>query len=95
MQRLADGFARLQCSFFARGVNDDEEAHVVVDVRGLVRPGNSGGPLVDRTGAVLTTVFASTTGGGARGGYGVANATVAQILARAGRMVGAGECSAG
>jgi len=32
-------------------------------------------------GDVLATVFASTTGGGTPGGYGVANATVAQLLA--------------
>ncbi len=49
-----------------------------------MRPGNSGGPLVDREGRVLTTVFASTTGGGPAGGYGVANATVAEILAHGG-----------
>jgi S1-C subfamily serine protease len=70
-------------------------SRLLTPLRGLVRPGNSGGPLVDRTGAVLTTVFASTTGGGTPGGYGVANATVAQVLSGAGRMVGTGECSAG
>jgi S1-C subfamily serine protease len=70
-------------------------SRLLTPLRGLVRPGNSGGPLVDRTGAVLTTVFASTTGGGKRGGYGVANATVAHVLSHMGRMVGTGECSAG
>jgi S1-C subfamily serine protease len=70
-------------------------SRVLTPLRGLVRPGNSGGPLVDRRGAVLTTVFASTTGGGKRGGYGVANATVAHVLSHLGRMVGTGECSAG
>ena len=30
--------------------------------RGVVRPGNSGGPLVDTAGRVLTTVFAQSTG---------------------------------
>lgn len=70
-------------------------SRLLTPLRGLVRPGNSGGPLVDRTGAVLTTVFASTTGGGKRGGYGVANATVAHALSHVGRMVGTGECSAG
>jgi S1-C subfamily serine protease len=70
-------------------------SRLLTPLRGLVRPGNSGGPLVDRDGHVLTTVFASTTGGGPPGGYGVANATVAQVLARAGRMVGTGECTAG
>ncbi|HWX86554.1 MAG TPA: hypothetical protein VNX67_00100, partial [Solirubrobacteraceae bacterium] len=70
-------------------------SRLLTPLRGLVRPGNSGGPLVDRDGRVLTTVFASTTGGGPRGGYGVANATVVGVLARAGRMVGTGECSPG
>jgi S1-C subfamily serine protease len=70
-------------------------SRLLTPLRGLVRPGNSGGPLVDRHGHVLTTVFASTTGGGAPGGYGVANATVSQALSGAGPMVGTGECSAG
>ncbi|HEY5195167.1 MAG TPA: MarP family serine protease [Solirubrobacteraceae bacterium] len=70
-------------------------SRLLTPLRGLVRPGNSGGPLVDREGHVLTTVFASTTGGGPGGGYGVANATVAQVLARAGHMVGTGECTTG
>jgi S1-C subfamily serine protease len=70
-------------------------SRLLTPLRGLVRPGNSGGPLVDRDGRVLTTVFASTTGSGRAGGYGVANATVAQVLAGAARMVGTGECSTG
>jgi S1-C subfamily serine protease len=70
-------------------------SRLLTPLRGLVRPGNSGGPLVDRAGQVLTTVFASTTGSGAAGGYGVANATVARVLAGAGQMVGTGECSSG
>ncbi|MGA7705857.1 MAG: MarP family serine protease [Solirubrobacteraceae bacterium] len=70
-------------------------SRLLTPLRGLVRPGNSGGPLVDRDGQVLTTVFASTTGGGPHGGYGVANATVAHVLAGAGHMVGTGECSPG
>jgi len=68
---------------------------LLTPLRGLVRPGNSGGPLVDREGRVLTTVFASTTSGGPAGGYGIANATVASVLARAGHTVGTGECTAG
>jgi S1-C subfamily serine protease len=52
-------------------------------VRGLIRPGNSGGPVLGASGEVLTTVFAATTGGGPHGGYGVANATVEADLARA------------
>jgi S1-C subfamily serine protease len=70
-------------------------SRLLTPLRGLVRPGNSGGPVVNGEGRVLTTVFASTTSGGPTGGYGVANATVAQVLAGAERMVGTGECSSG
>ena len=73
-------------------------ARLLTPLRGLVRPGNSGGPLVDAAGNVLTTVFASTVGGGPAGGYGVANATVSQLLAGVGEgsaAVGTGPCTAG
>jgi S1-C subfamily serine protease len=68
-------------------------SRLLTPLRGLVRPGNSGGPLVGREGRVLTTVFASTTGGGSPGGYGVANSTVAGVLARARGPVATGECA--
>jgi S1-C subfamily serine protease len=67
---------------------------LLTPLRGLVRPGNSGGPLVDASGQVLTTVFAGTTGRGPHGGYGVANATVAHVLAGASAPVSTGACSA-
>jgi S1-C subfamily serine protease len=67
-------------------LTDDAYGHpgvtrLLTPLRGLVRPGNSGGPLVDDNGRVLTTVFAGTVSGGPHAGYGVANATVAQVLA--------------
>jgi S1-C subfamily serine protease len=62
-------------------------SRLLTPLRGLVRPGNSGGPVVDSSGEVLTTVFAGTTGG-PHGGYGVANATVAHILETAGGVGG-------
>jgi S1-C subfamily serine protease len=65
---------------------------LLTPLRGLVRPGNSGGPVVSTAGQVLTTVFAGTTGGGPAGGYGVANATVAHELEGAGEPVGTGRC---
>lgn len=52
-------------------------------IRGLVRPGNSGGPVVDAAGQVVTTVFAASTSGGPKGGFGVANAVVVDDLAKA------------
>ena len=63
-------------------------------LRGLVRSGNSGGPVVGGDGRVLTTVFAATTGGGRRGGYGVPNATVRRALASLGQeTVSTGPCA--
>jgi S1-C subfamily serine protease len=71
-------------------------SRLLTPLRGLVRPGNSGGPLIDANGNVLTTVFAGTVGGDTPGGYGVANATVQEILAGAGPgAVGTGFCAAG
>jgi S1-C subfamily serine protease len=63
---------------------------LLTPLRGLVRPGNSGGPLVDGSGHVLTTVFAGTVGGGPHGGYGVANATTATVLAEANTRLSSG-----
>lgn len=67
----------------------------VTPLRGLVRPGNSGGPMVDARGRVLTTVFAGTTGTGPHGGYGVSDSTVAAVLGSAGAPVSTGPCAAG
>ncbi|HXB63687.1 MAG TPA: MarP family serine protease [Solirubrobacteraceae bacterium] len=65
---------------------------LLTPLRGLVRPGNSGGPVVSTAGQVLSTVFAGTTGGGPAGGYGVANATVAHELEGADEPVSTGRC---
>ena len=63
-------------------------------VRGLVRPGNSGGPVVDGQGRVLTTVFAGSVADGGRTGYGVPNAIVARAIERGSGAapVGTGPC---
>ncbi len=58
-------------------------SRLLTPLRGVVRPGNSGGPLVDLSGNVLTTVFAGTVNARPRGGYGVANETVRAVLAGA------------
>jgi hypothetical protein len=65
----------------------------VTALRGVVRSGNSGGPVIDGRGRVLTTVFASTTGGGPRGGYGVPDSIVRSALTRAGGRVDTGPCT--
>jgi S1-C subfamily serine protease len=77
-------------------LTDDAYGHGPIDrlltpLRGVVRPGNSGGPLVDAAGEVLSTIFAGTVGGGPSGGYGVANATVAHVLPTAAARAAAGE----
>ena len=62
-------------------------------IRGLVRSGNSGGPVVGRDGRVLTTVFAATVGGPVRGGYGVPNRVLRKALSEARDAVGTGPCA--
>lgn len=52
----------------------------IVGFRGIVRHGNSGGPMVNAQGQVLTTVFASTVGKQVKGGYGVPNAIMREAL---------------
>jgi S1-C subfamily serine protease len=66
----------------------------ILTFRGLVRSGNSGGPLVDSSGRVAGTVFAAEVGGGPRGGYAVPDDIVRARLARAGqRQVSTGACA--
>ena len=62
----------------------------ITAVRGLVRHGNSGGPLVDSQGAVEGTVFAAQIGRTA--GYAIPAAPVRRALARARRPVSTGSC---
>ncbi len=71
----------------------------ITSVRGLVRPGNSGGPIVDGAGHVLATVFAAITAGSQADGHGglaVPNSVVRAQLAlaaRANRPVSTGACA--
>lgn len=62
--------------------------------RGAVRSGNSGGPLVDADGRVLTTVFAATRDGGAPSGLGVPNRIVANALGGPLAPADTGPCTA-
>jgi S1-C subfamily serine protease len=64
---------------------DGPIVRTIVSLRGLVRPGNSGGPVVDAGGAVDATVFAAITGGPGNGGFAVPDSVVRSDLAVAER----------
>jgi S1-C subfamily serine protease len=63
----------------------------ITSLRGAVRSGNSGGPMIDARGRVVTTVFAATTSG-PRGGYGVPNSIVRRAINGANGPVSTGPC---
>jgi S1-C subfamily serine protease len=63
----------------------------VTSLSGSVRHGDSGGPAVDSSGAVQTTVFAARTSGG--GGYGVPASLVRRALDSARGPVSTGSCA--
>jgi S1-C subfamily serine protease len=68
----------------------------ITTLRGLVRPGNSGGPLINSAGEVEATVFAAVVGSPEHGGFAVPAAIVADELAhaRAARgPTGTGQCA--
>jgi S1-C subfamily serine protease len=65
----------------------------VTALRGLVRSGNSGGPMVDGGGRVVGTVFAATTSGRERGGFAVPDSVVGSALGRVRGQVGTGPCA--
>ena len=64
----------------------------ITTLRGLVRHGNSGGPMVDGDGEVVTTIFASATNGEGRQGFGVPNRFVRDALDKAQGPVDTGPC---
>ncbi len=64
----------------------------VLTLRGQVRHGNSGGPVVDRNGLVAGTVFAATTKG-PTGGLAVPNRVLSRILEGATGPVSTGSCT--
>jgi S1-C subfamily serine protease len=68
----------------------------ITALRGVVKPGNSGGPLVDAQGEVLATVFAAITGTPRPGGFAIPNGVVSAVVAQARGRVGAvatGHCA--
>jgi S1-C subfamily serine protease len=64
----------------------------LVSLRGTVRSGNSGGPLVDPRGRVMATIFAATTSG-PPGGFAIPNGVVRNALGETATPVDTGFCS--
>jgi hypothetical protein len=68
----------------------------VTSIRAIVRPGNSGGPVVDANGRVVTVVFAGQKpahGTSGHTAYGVPISDVRVALKRAGQLADTGECA--
>lgn len=83
------GVVRSQDSY-GRGPIERE----MTSFRAKVASGNSGGPVIDGDGRVLTTVFASALGRGPAQGLGVPNAVTRKMLGRAGGKADTGPCTA-
>jgi S1-C subfamily serine protease len=64
----------------------------ITTFRGSVKPGNSGGPVVDVAGRVSATVFAKSVGSHPAGGYAVANDVVRRTLRSVSGPVDTGPC---
>jgi hypothetical protein len=65
----------------------------ITALRGLVRSGNSGGPMVDAAGRVVTTIFAASVSDGGQSGFGVPDSIVREALGRASGPVNTGPCA--
>jgi S1-C subfamily serine protease len=65
----------------------------ITSLRGLVRQGNSGGPMIGGDGRVVTTIFAATVIDGGGSGFGVPVPIVRDALGRAAGPVDTGPCS--
>jgi hypothetical protein len=65
----------------------------ITSLRGRVRQGNSGGPVVDGRGKVVATIFAATISDNGRSGFGVPDGVVSDALQQAGGPVDTGPCA--
>jgi S1-C subfamily serine protease len=63
-----------------------------VALRGPVRSGNSGGPLVDGEGQAVATVFAATTTGPS-GGFAIPAEDIREALGKTAPSVSTGPCT--
>ncbi len=86
--RIGESRSTVSEDAYGRGPVERE----IVAIGGLVRSGNSGGPVVDARGAVVGTVFAATTSG-APGGFAIPAEQVREALLLAGDPVGTGPCT--
>lgn len=82
----------------ARSVSEDSYgrgpvSRAMTSFRGRVRSGNSGGPVVDDDGRVLTTVFAASLGRRPVGGLGVPNGIVRRALSGSLSAADTGPCA--
>jgi hypothetical protein len=66
---------------------------LITSFRGLVRSGNSGGPVVDGDGRVLATVFAASVATSRHTGFGVPDSVVRDALSKAHGPVSTGACA--
>jgi len=67
-------------------------ARTVVPLRGLLRHGDSGGPVVNRAGQVVAMMFAADEGGGIQGGFGVPLDAIRHALQMTGPHPDTGPC---
>jgi hypothetical protein len=65
----------------------------ITSLRGFVRQGNSGGPMVDGDGRVVTTIFAAAVSDGGSSGFGVPVPIVREALGKADGPVDTGPCA--
>ncbi len=65
----------------------------ITSLRGRVRSGNSGGPMIDGGGRVVTTIFAAAVLARERTGFGVPATIVKRALSRARNRVSTGPCA--
>jgi len=86
--RLGDTRATVSEDSYGNGPVD----RTITALRGLVRSGNSGGPLVDAEGRALGTVFAATTVG-YPGGFAIPSELVREALAQMSTAVDTGPCT--
>jgi len=86
--RLGDTQLTISDDSYGKGPVDRE----ITSLRGTVRSGNSGGPLVDSRGQVVGTVFAATTSGLA-GGFAIPAELAEEAVASASGPVGTGPCT--